>query len=76
MTTLTAPAPQAHAASNNGEKPINLFQLGCLFVIRASQKVLPLLDVGWHARPFGVATGSLSGGCGPARPATCYIRSR
>ncbi len=40
MTTLTAPAPQAHtAASNNGEKPINLFQLGCLFVIRASQKV-------------------------------------
>ena len=36
MTTLTAPAPQAHAASNNGEKPINLFQLGCLFVIRAS----------------------------------------
>ena len=36
MTTLTAPAPQAHAASNNGEKPINLFQLGCLFVIRSS----------------------------------------
>jgi len=36
MTTLTAPAPQAHAASNNGEKPINLFQLGCLFVIRTS----------------------------------------
>jgi hypothetical protein len=36
MTTLTAPAPQAHAASNNGEKPINLFQLGALFVIRSS----------------------------------------
>ena len=36
MITLTAPAPQAHAASNNGEKPINLFQLGCLFVIRSS----------------------------------------
>lgn len=36
MTTLTAPAPQAHAASNNGEKPINLFQLGCLCVIRSS----------------------------------------
>ena len=36
MTTLTAPAPQAHPASNNGENPINLFQLGCLFVIRAS----------------------------------------
>jgi hypothetical protein len=41
MTTLTAPAPQANPASDNGEKPINLFQLGCLFVIRASQKVLP-----------------------------------
>ena len=39
MTTLTAPAPQANVASNNGEKPINLFQLGCLFVIRASHKV-------------------------------------
>jgi hypothetical protein len=36
MTTLTAPAPQANPPSNNGEKPINLFQLGCLFVIRAS----------------------------------------
>jgi len=36
MTTLTAPTPQANAASNNGGKPINLFQLGCLFVIRAS----------------------------------------
>ena len=36
MTTLTAPAPQADIASNNGEKPINLFQLACLFVIRAS----------------------------------------
>ncbi len=36
MTALTAPAPQAHIAANNGEKPINLFQLGCLFVIRAS----------------------------------------
>ena len=36
MTTLTAPAPQAHATSNDGEKPINLFQPGCLFVIRAS----------------------------------------
>lgn len=29
MTNLTAPAPQANPASNNGEKPINLFQLGC-----------------------------------------------
>lgn len=36
MTTLTAPAPQASAVSNNGETPINLFQLGCLFVVRAS----------------------------------------
>jgi hypothetical protein len=37
MTTMTAPAPQANpASSNNGEKPINLFQLGCLFVIRSS----------------------------------------
>ena len=36
MTTITAPAPQAYAASDNDEKPINLFQLGCLFVIRAS----------------------------------------
>jgi hypothetical protein len=36
MTTITAPAPQAHTVSGNGEKPINLFQLGCLFVIRAS----------------------------------------
>ena len=36
MSTITAPAPQAHVVSNNGEKPINLFQLGCLFVIRAS----------------------------------------
>jgi hypothetical protein len=36
MTTLTAPAPQASVASNNGEKPINLFQLGCLFVIKSS----------------------------------------
>ena len=36
MTTLTAPAPQANTAATNGEKPINLFQLGCLFVIRAS----------------------------------------
>ncbi len=39
MTTLTAPAAQANVAGNNGEKPINLFQLGCLFVIRASHKV-------------------------------------
>jgi hypothetical protein len=39
MTTITAPAPQASVASNNGEKPINLFQLGCLFVIRASHQV-------------------------------------
>ena len=36
MTTLTAPAPQVNTVSNNGEKPINLFQLGCLLVIRAS----------------------------------------
>jgi hypothetical protein len=36
MTTLSVPAPQASVAANNGEKPINLFQLGCLFVIRAS----------------------------------------
>jgi dGTP triphosphohydrolase len=36
MTTLTAPAPQASVTSNNGEKPINLFQLGCLFVIKSS----------------------------------------
>jgi len=36
MTTITAPAPQAHAAPVKGEKPIHLFQLGCLFVIRAS----------------------------------------
>jgi hypothetical protein len=36
MTTMTAPAPQANPASNKGEKPINLFQLGCLFVIRTS----------------------------------------
>lgn len=36
MTTITTPAPQADTAPNNGEKPINLFQLGCLFVIRAS----------------------------------------
>lgn len=35
MTTLTAPALQAHP-SLNGDKPIHLFQLGCLFVIRAS----------------------------------------
>ncbi|MCK4341450.1 MAG: hypothetical protein KAY37_06995 [Phycisphaerae bacterium] len=28
--------PRRLAASNNGEKPINLFQLGCLFVIRTS----------------------------------------
>ena len=46
-TLNPAPAPQAHAASSNGEKPINpclrrqVFQLGCLFVIRSSQKVLP-----------------------------------
>ena len=36
MTTLTAPVPQANILANNGEKPINLFQLGCLFVIRSS----------------------------------------
>jgi hypothetical protein len=36
MTTLIAPASQANAATNNGDTPINLFQLGCLFVIRAS----------------------------------------
>jgi hypothetical protein len=36
MASVTAPAPQAIAASNNGDKPINLFQLGCLFVIRVS----------------------------------------
>jgi hypothetical protein len=42
MTTITAPAPQANNTPNNlntpntTESPINLFQLGCLFVIRAS----------------------------------------
>lgn len=35
MTTLTAPAPQANPL-DSAEKPINLFQLGALFVIRAS----------------------------------------
>jgi len=35
MTTLTAPAPQANPALT-GDKPIHLFQLGCLFVIRSS----------------------------------------
>ncbi len=35
MTTLTAPAPQA-TPLDSAEKPINLFQLGALFVIRAS----------------------------------------
>jgi len=35
MTTLTAPAPQADP-SLNGEPPIHLFRLGCLFVIRVS----------------------------------------
>lgn len=39
MTTLTAPAPQANVISMGGEGDISLFQLGCLFVIRASQKV-------------------------------------
>ena len=39
MTTLTAPGPQAIVVSNNGEKPINLLQFGCLPIIRASQKV-------------------------------------
>jgi hypothetical protein len=41
MTTITAPAPQANNTPNintttTTESPINLFQLGCLFVIRAS----------------------------------------
>jgi hypothetical protein len=36
MATITAPAPQADTAPNNGKQPIHLFQLGCLFVIRAS----------------------------------------
>jgi hypothetical protein len=43
MTTITAPAPQANTTPkinintpNTNESPINLFQLGCLFVIRAS----------------------------------------
>lgn len=35
MTTLTAPAPQANPL-DSAETPINLFQLGALFVIRAS----------------------------------------
>jgi hypothetical protein len=35
MTTLTAPAPQANPL-DSAEAPINLFQLGALFVIRAS----------------------------------------
>lgn len=35
MTTLTAPAPQANPLES-AEAPINLFQLGALFVIRAS----------------------------------------
>lgn len=39
MITLTAPAPQVNVAANNGEKSVNLFELGCLFVIRALQKV-------------------------------------
>ncbi|MBK9118152.1 MAG: hypothetical protein IPM18_00875 [Phycisphaerales bacterium] len=36
MSTLTAPAPQDHPVANNGDQPIHLFQLGCLFVIRTS----------------------------------------
>jgi len=36
MTTLTIPAPQASVFDNSSDEPINLFQLGCLFVIRAS----------------------------------------
>ena len=36
MTTLTVPAPQANIAANNGEKPVDLFRLGCLFVIKSS----------------------------------------
>jgi hypothetical protein len=35
MTTLTAPVPQAKI-NHSHDKPINLFQLGCLFVIRAA----------------------------------------
>jgi hypothetical protein len=35
MTTLTAPASQANPL-DSAEKPINLFQLGALFVIRTS----------------------------------------
>jgi len=35
MTTLTAPTPQANPVAPT-EEPINLFQLGALFVIRAS----------------------------------------
>jgi hypothetical protein len=35
MSTLTAPASQAHPLKS-AEEPINLFQLGALFVIRAS----------------------------------------
>lgn len=35
MTTLTAPAPQANTPESS-EKPIHLFQLGVLFVIRVS----------------------------------------
>jgi hypothetical protein len=36
MTTLTAPTPQASIFNSGNEEPIDLFQLGCLFVIRAS----------------------------------------
>ena len=36
MTTLTAPTLQASIFNSGNEEPIDLFQLGCLFVIRAS----------------------------------------
>ena len=36
MTTLTIPAPQVSVFDSPGEEPINLFQLGALFVIRTS----------------------------------------
>jgi hypothetical protein len=50
MTTLTAPAPQAHPL-DSAEKPISLFQLGALFVIRASY---------WSCRAGKLTTASMS----------------
>jgi hypothetical protein len=52
MTTLTAPAPQANM-NNENDKPIHLFQLGCLFVIRASYWSC---RIGNEAHDFNVST--------------------